>query len=500
MRHLKTITRGVTALLVVIGFTLGVPAGLITQVGWPLPTTLPSLDQIQLALRSGIDPQLLINTLAVIVWIVWAQLVIALTAEALAAYRGRAVGRLPILPGLQPAVAQLIAAITLAAAILGPLRAVQAAAAPQPTSITFVSAAAPVVETPARVEPVPTLADSQPTHRVVRHDTLWSIAETRLGDGRRWKEVQALNAGRTMPDGHRFTETTDRLTQGWRLVLPADATAPDTEPSPPAADEVTVEAGDNFWTIAESTLETAWERPPSNKETAEYWRTVIDSNRHRLAPPHDPNLIHPDQRFELPAVPIDPQSEAVSPTSDRAPSHDGEVIVEAGDSFWSIAQRALTDAWDRTPTTVETTSYWRQVVDLNRHRLAPPHDPNLIHPGQSFQLPAIPDNLQEQSQPDAGLDTATPPVTPPMAPEEPDVTPHTTTADLPAVTTPLTNADQPIPADAAGTTDEAPASTDPAEETEDPDQAADDGGTGVDLLPIASRLARLGILVAGLAA
>ena len=43
---------------------VGVPVGLITYVGWPLPTTLPTLDEIQLALRSGIDPQLLINTMA----------------------------------------------------------------------------------------------------------------------------------------------------------------------------------------------------------------------------------------------------------------------------------------------------------------------------------------------------------------------------------------------------------------------------------------------------
>ena len=33
--------------------------GLTAYVGWPLPTTIPTIDEIQLALRSGIDPQLL---------------------------------------------------------------------------------------------------------------------------------------------------------------------------------------------------------------------------------------------------------------------------------------------------------------------------------------------------------------------------------------------------------------------------------------------------------
>ena len=89
MRHSTTILRGIGALAASIVFLIAVPAGLASYVGWPLPTTLPSIDRIQLALRSGIDPQMLINTLAVIVWIVWSQIVVALTTEAVAAVRGK---------------------------------------------------------------------------------------------------------------------------------------------------------------------------------------------------------------------------------------------------------------------------------------------------------------------------------------------------------------------------------------------------------------------------
>ena len=89
MRHAMTILRGIGALIATLVFVIAVPAGLVSYVGWPLPATLPSIDQLQLALRSGIDPQVLINTLAVIVWIVWFQIVTALTAEASAAVQIR---------------------------------------------------------------------------------------------------------------------------------------------------------------------------------------------------------------------------------------------------------------------------------------------------------------------------------------------------------------------------------------------------------------------------
>jgi hypothetical protein len=109
MRHANTLNRGLISLTLAVLFMVAIPVGLITYVGWPLPTSLPSFDGIQLALRSGIDPQLLINVLAVIVWITWIQLAIALATETLAAVRGRTARRLPVLPGLQPAAAQLVA-------------------------------------------------------------------------------------------------------------------------------------------------------------------------------------------------------------------------------------------------------------------------------------------------------------------------------------------------------------------------------------------------------
>ncbi len=75
-----------------------------------------------------------------------------------------------------------------------------------------------------------------------------------------------------------------------------------------------MEQGDHFWHIAKITLEQAWDRTPTDAEIVPYWRNLIDTNRDRLAPPGDPDLIHPGQQFELPKPPADPTHE--QPTDD----------------------------------------------------------------------------------------------------------------------------------------------------------------------------------------
>ena len=53
-------------------------------------------------------------------------------------------------------------------------------------------------------------------------DTLWRIADDLLGDGADWTSLAALNLGRDVGGGTRFVDP-DRLREGWRLRLPADA-------------------------------------------------------------------------------------------------------------------------------------------------------------------------------------------------------------------------------------------------------------------------------------
>ena len=48
MRHATTILGGIGALIASLVFVIAVPAGLVSYVGWPLPATLPSIDQYQI--------------------------------------------------------------------------------------------------------------------------------------------------------------------------------------------------------------------------------------------------------------------------------------------------------------------------------------------------------------------------------------------------------------------------------------------------------------------
>jgi hypothetical protein len=63
-----------------------------------------------------------------------------------------------------------------------------------------------------------------------------------------------------------------------------------------------VVAGESLWSIARDALAVGG-RTPSDAEVHRYWAAVIERNRDRLADPDNPDLIFPDQRFELPPAP-----------------------------------------------------------------------------------------------------------------------------------------------------------------------------------------------------
>lgn len=64
--------------------------------------------------------------------------------------------------------------------------------------------------------------------------------------------------------------------------------------------------------------------------------------------------------------------------------------VAPGESLWSIAEDLLADTWPRHPTDAEIDPFWRTLVERNRSRLIDPTDPDLIHPGQVFEVPPLP--------------------------------------------------------------------------------------------------------------
>lgn len=83
-----------------------------------------------------------------------------------------------------------------------------------------------------------------------------------------------------------------------RRRLPAPRKRPG---SPPPQRAVTVEPGDNLWSIAAAALERrAGGGAPTEREVAAYWLQVIELNRAKLPDPRDPGLLFPGDVIALP--------------------------------------------------------------------------------------------------------------------------------------------------------------------------------------------------------
>jgi hypothetical protein len=83
------VARGLCALAGLLLVVVGLPVVLWEIIGWPLPHALPSLSELGDALtRPTIPDEVFPKALAVLAWVVWAQFVSAVVAEAAAAMRG----------------------------------------------------------------------------------------------------------------------------------------------------------------------------------------------------------------------------------------------------------------------------------------------------------------------------------------------------------------------------------------------------------------------------
>lgn len=318
-QRLADFARGLVALIALLLLVVGVPAALVVAVGWPLPAEVPTADAVQEALtRRGIDDIVVVKTLAVLLWLTWAQVAVAFLIEVAGLVRGRAPSRAPALPAVQLMVAKLVAATALVASVGGTPKG-DVPSSPRPiAAVAVVSHPAPTPIPPAAPGPVPTGATAQPStaYVVQRHDSLWSIAEQSLGDGFRWREIRDLNVGRTMPDGHIITSTTETIEPGWALELPGDATTTAARVPPTPADVVVAERGDHLWSIAEESLADDLGREPTDAEVVPRWQQIIEANRADLADPANPSLVFAGQSIAIPgeARPEEPADEPVAPT------------------------------------------------------------------------------------------------------------------------------------------------------------------------------------------
>ncbi len=99
--------------------------------------------------------------------------------------------------------------------------------------------------------------------------------------------------------------------------------------------------------------------------------------------PIDPAPIGTDASTSAPETPTGTAS-AVPPAAPAV------WIIEPGDHLWHVATQTLTDAWHRDPTDAEVAAYLTTLIDHNRDRLAVRDNPDLVFPGQAFELPPLP--------------------------------------------------------------------------------------------------------------
>ncbi|MEV6952657.1 BTAD domain-containing putative transcriptional regulator [Streptomyces sp. NPDC051183] len=248
------------AFLALAGLVLGVPVALASQVGWPLPDEVPSLDM----LRQQITVNTFISVLTVVVWLAWAQFTACVLVEVKAAVTGFGMPtRVPAAGASQALARQLVAAlllVTAGAASFTPglsqlgqsledqhRPGVTASAQQTPgqqAQQTAQDRAAEQAESDRQAAEQAREAGTKfyriqpPEGR--HHDSLWEISERHLGDGRRYSEIYELNKDRVQPDGEQLSKAS-LIRPGWIMEMPADAYGGDLVEMPDAAPKVSEE-------------------------------------------------------------------------------------------------------------------------------------------------------------------------------------------------------------------------------------------------------------------
>ncbi|MBT2446062.1 LysM peptidoglycan-binding domain-containing protein [Streptomyces sp. ISL-43] len=337
LRTLGRLLQALVGLVVLAALVAGIPAVLLA-VGYQ-PTELSG--GWDLLMRQD-DGTLFLTVLTCIGWGAWALFAFSALVEVVALLRRQKAPRIRGLGGLQSLAGFLIGSIVL----IGPAAAANAATPPAVAASTLHINASPGAGTQSTPTPVGSSAAAALTHTVTSPTELaWDLSEQYLGDGKRWKDLAALN-----PSIPELVAGDQYLPQGAVLTLPADAhlAAPAASPTPPPVSEqqtpptsaghtsagperpasVTVEDDDTLWGIADRVGD------------PEDWPALFEANRGKPLPGGgtftDPNLIYPGQQLDLPqaAAPSSPQPstddakrtpERPAPdTGPQTPSPDGD--------------------------------------------------------------------------------------------------------------------------------------------------------------------------------
>ena len=269
------VIRGLAALLALTVVLVAVPVFLVIFVGNPLPSDL-DWSRLVGGLTRPDDGSILVGLVTIVAWIAWAVFAVSVIVEIVAVLsRQRVRIRLPGLVAPQRLASGLVLAVVAMVVVTpqlsdaSPVRSTPVADHVKDASRSAVGPAialAPMVDrvTSDDVErassAIPPTAGTRYT--VERGDDLWSLAERFYGEGREWRRIAAANP-------ELLTGGPDRLTPGWRLVIP------DAE-QPPALRSVVVERGDTLSAIADR----LW-------SDADRWPQLYEANRFQLDDPDE---------------------------------------------------------------------------------------------------------------------------------------------------------------------------------------------------------------------
>lgn len=235
LRGTRRLLQAGVALAVLSGLCAGLPWALVRFIGWPLPEHLPTPAELSGVLAAPLSTSLLLDVLACGAWLLWGAFLVELAGCVRDVVR--AAGR----PDLARCGSPLrrVAAVLITAIVVSFLSRT-ALAAPTGTGeiqagVSLSAAAWSTVDGgSADVEVVRPPCDGV-------HDSLYRIAQRRLGAGDRWPELWRLNAMSTQPGGRKLTSPSV-IHPGDLVRLPSTArpAQPKTPHPPPPAKPATV--------------------------------------------------------------------------------------------------------------------------------------------------------------------------------------------------------------------------------------------------------------------
>ncbi|QKV81804.1 LysM peptidoglycan-binding domain-containing protein [Amycolatopsis sp. Hca4] len=213
VRGVGRLLRVGVAFALLSGLCVGLPWALVRFIGWPLPDHLPTVAELGEVLTARLSTSLLLDVLACGAWLLWGAFLVELARcgrdLVLTAGRPDSTGR----GGpLRRIAAVLITTMVVSFVSRTALAASGGSGVVQAGMSSSVTAPLAVDGRSEDVELV------RPPRGGV-HDSLYRIAQRRLGDGNRWPELWRLNAGSIQPGGRTLTSPS-LIHPGDRIRLP----------------------------------------------------------------------------------------------------------------------------------------------------------------------------------------------------------------------------------------------------------------------------------------